>query len=127
MLAPSSSAPGQPPPPPPPRDSDSDSDWDDDDDDFVGRIDIKIKPATHMTPNTAQASMDQLKATVGTWNSAGTLNLFKTNSRRSQCCPVGPPPPPPIPPRASMAGPELAEPLAPALRQPTETNKSLMD
>lgn len=65
-------------------DGDSDSDWDDDDDFVAKKINIKIKPITQMTPGKISASMDELRATVGTWKSMGNINLVKPNSRRSQ-------------------------------------------
>lgn len=79
------------PPPPPTQakstdtnnsDADSDSDWDDDDD-FVKKINIKIKPVAQLTPSKISASVDELRATVGTWKSMANINLVKPNSRRS--------------------------------------------
>lgn len=63
--------------------ADSDSDWDDDDDFVVKKINIKIKPIAQLTPGKISASVDELRATVGTWKSMGNVNLTKPNSRRS--------------------------------------------
>lgn len=61
---------------------DSDSDWDDDDDFASKKITIKIKPIAQVTPNKISASVDELRATVGTWKSLANINLVKPNSRR---------------------------------------------
>lgn len=64
-------------------DGDSDSDWDDDDNDFATRkINIKINPIAPITPSKISASVDELRATVGTWKSLANVNLIKPNSRR---------------------------------------------
>lgn len=63
-------------------DGDSDSDWDDDDDFGARKINIKIKPIAQVTPSKISASVDELRATVGTWKSLANINLVKPNSRR---------------------------------------------
>lgn len=63
-------------------DGDSDSDWDDDDDFGTRKINIKIKPIAQVTPSKISASVDELRATVGTWKSLANINLVKPNSRR---------------------------------------------
>lgn len=63
-------------------DGDSDSDWDDDDDFGARKINIKIKPIAQVTPSKISASVDELRATVGTWKSLANINLIKPNSRR---------------------------------------------
>lgn len=63
-------------------DGDSDSDWDDDDDFSSKKINIKIKPIAQVTPSKISASVDELRATVGTWKSLANINLVKPNSRR---------------------------------------------
>lgn len=63
-------------------DGDSDSDWDDDDDFASKKITIKIKPIAQVTPSKISASVDELRATVGTWKSLANINLVKPNSRR---------------------------------------------
>lgn len=63
-------------------DGDSDSDWDSDDDFASKKISIKIKPIAQVTPNKISASVDELRATVGTWKSLANINLVKPNSRR---------------------------------------------
>lgn len=62
-------------------DTDSDSDWDDDDD-FAKKINIRIKPIAQVTPSKFSASVDELRASVGTWKSLANINLVKPNSRR---------------------------------------------
>lgn len=63
-------------------DGDSDSDWDDDDDFATKKINIKINPVAPITPSKISASVDELRATVGTWKSLANVNLIKPNSRR---------------------------------------------
>lgn len=63
-------------------DGNSDSDWDDDDDFGAKKINIKIKPIGQVTSSKISASVDELRATVGTWKSLGNINLTKPNSRR---------------------------------------------
>lgn len=117
MIAPlsaSSSTLNQPPAPQQARsDGDSDSDWDDDDDFVAKKINIKIKPIAQMTPSKVSASMDELRATVGTWKSMGNINLVKPNSRRSQCLVVQPPAP-----QQQQQQPPLISQLQPTLSQP---------
>lgn len=73
-------------PPAPPgsqrHESDSDSDWSDDDDYGVKKINIRIKPVAQMTPSKISASVEELRATVGTWKSLANVNLAKPKSRR---------------------------------------------
>lgn len=47
------------------------------------KINIKIKPIAQLTPSKMSASVDELRATVGTWKSMANVNLVKPNSRRS--------------------------------------------
>lgn len=62
-------------------DSNSDSDWDDDD--FGSKkINICIKPIGQQAKESISASVDELRATVGTWKSMANINLTKPNSRR---------------------------------------------
>lgn len=63
-------------------DGDSDSDWDDDDDFATKKINIKINPIATTTTSKISASVDELRATVGTWKSLANVNLIKPNSRR---------------------------------------------
>lgn len=64
-------------------DSDSDSsDWDDDDDFATRKISINIKPISQVDKQKISSSVDELRATVGTWKSLANINLVKPNSRR---------------------------------------------
>lgn len=64
-------------------DSDSDSsDWDSDDDFTTRKISINIKPISQVNNQKISSSVDELRATVGTWKSLANINLVKPNSRR---------------------------------------------
>lgn len=58
-----------------------DSDWDDDD--FSAqKFNIKIKPIAQVPPSKISASVDELRASIGTWKSMANINLAKSKPRR---------------------------------------------
>lgn len=58
-----------------------DSDWDDDD--FgTQKFNIKIKPVAQVSPSKISASVEELRASVGTWKSMANINLARPKSRR---------------------------------------------
>lgn len=64
-------------------DGDSESDWDEDDDYTSRKINIKIRPISQNDPNNKIcASVDELRASVGTWKSMANVTLSRPNSRR---------------------------------------------